>query len=177
MKAWQFRPRSFPPALLLYCLLSFGLLIPWLGFYWDDWPSIYYLHVLGPSGFIAAFAGDRPSLGWFFMLTSTIFGQSTIAWQVFGLLARWSCSLALWWLLRSLWPGHSRQATWVALLFAAYPGFLQQYIAVTYSHTWTVLALFFTSLGAMIWAYRRPRFYWPLMALGQYRRFLLGCRP
>ena len=165
MKAWQFRPRSFPFALLIYCLLSFGLLIPWLGFYWDDWPSIYYLHVLGPRGFIDAFAGDRPSLGWFFMVTSTIMGESTLAWQVFGLLARWWCSLALWWLLRSLWPGHIRQVTWVALLFAAYPGFLQQYIAVTYSHTWTVLAFFFVSLGAMLWAIRQPRFFWPLMAL------------
>ena len=165
MKAWQFRPRSFPSALLLYCVLSFGLLIPWLGFYWDDWPSIYYLHVLGPRGFIDAFAGDRPSLGWFFMLTSTIVGESTFGWQVFGLLARWLSSLALWWTLRTLWPGHARQATWVALLFAAYPGFLQQYIAVTYSHTWIVLALFFISLGTMLWAIRQPRFFWPLMAL------------
>jgi len=165
MRTWQFRPRTFPLALLIYCLISFGLLIPWLGFYWDDWPSIYYLHVLGPKGFIQAFAGDRPLLGWFFMLTSAIFGKSTLSWQIFGLLSRWLASLALWWVLRSLSPERPRQATLVAMLFAAYPGFLQQYIAVTYSHTWMVLAAFFLSLGTMILALRRRRWFWPLMAL------------
>jgi hypothetical protein len=165
MKIGQFRPRSVPAALLIYCILSFGLLIPWLGFYWDDWPSIYYLHVLGPRGFIDAFASDRPSLGWLFMTTSAVIGQSTLGWQLFGLLTRWLCSLSLWGLLRFLWPDHSRQVTWVALLFAAYPGFLQQYIAVTYSHTWLVLCLFFVSLTLMIAALRTRKWFWPWMTL------------
>ena len=165
MKNRHFRPSTAPLALLIYCLISFGLLIPWLGFYWDDWPSIYYLHVLGPRGFIDAFATDRPPLGWLFMLTSSILGESMLAWQIFGLLSRWLSSLALWWTLKSLWPGYNRQATWVALLFAAYPGFLQQYIAVTYSHTWLVLAAFLFSLGTMIWAIRKPGYFWPLIVL------------
>ena len=165
MKNRHFRPSTAPLALLIYCLISFGLLIPWLGFYWDDWPSIYYLHVLGPRGFIDAFATDRPPLGWLFMLTSSIMGESRLAWQIFGLLSRWLSSLALWWTLKSLWPEYQRQATWVALLFAAYPGFLQQYIAVTYSHTWLVLAAFLFSLGTMIWANRKPGYFWPLTAL------------
>jgi hypothetical protein len=154
-----------PLALLVYCLISFGILIPWLGFYWDDWPSIYTLHVLGPIGFIQAFSVDRPTLGWLFMVTSAIFGQSTLAWQVFGLVTRWLSSLALWWTLREVWPQHPRQTAWTALLFAAYPGFLQQYIAVTYSHTWLVLAAFFVSLGTMLWAVRNPQRFWPLMAI------------
>ena len=165
MQTWLFRPRSVPIALLVYCLISFGILIPWLGFYWDDWPSIYYLHVFGPTGFIKAFSIDRPTLGWLFMVTSTIFGQSALAWQIFGLTTRWLSSLALWWMLRELWPQHPRQAAWTALLFAAYPGFLQQYIAVTYSHTWLVLAAFFVSLGTMLWAIRDPRRFWLLMAV------------
>jgi hypothetical protein len=165
MQTWHFRSRSVPFALLIYCLISFGILIPWLGFYWDDWPSIFYLHVLGPKGFIQAFSVDRPTLGWLFMATSAIFGQSTLAWQIFGLAARWLSSLALWWTLRELWPQQPRQAAWTALLFAAYPGFLQQYIAVTYSHTWLVLAAFFVSLGTMLWAIRDSKRFWPLMAI------------
>jgi hypothetical protein len=165
MQTWHFRPRTVPFALLIYCLISFGLLIPWLGFYWDDWPSIYYLHVFGPRGFIEAFSVDRPTLGWLFMVTSAIFGQSTLAWQFFGLAARWLSSLALWWTLRELWPQHPRQAVWTTFLFAAYPGFLQQYIAVTYSHTWLVLAAFFVSLGTMLWAIRYSKRFWPLMAV------------
>ena len=35
---------------LLVCLLGYGLLIPWLGFYWDDWrPAVWVAHSLGPA--------------------------------------------------------------------------------------------------------------------------------
>ncbi len=160
MRTWQFRPRTVPFALLLYCILSFGLLIPWLGFYWDDWPTVYTLHVLGPGGFIDAFSGDRPSLGWLFMVTTAILGKSTLAWQIFGLLTRWLACLALLWALRLIWPNATRQVTWTAFLFAAYPGFLQQYIALTYSHSWIVLAAFFASLGSMLLSLRDPQRFW-----------------
>lgn len=164
MKNLTFRTRSAPPALLFFCLVSFGLMIPWLGFYWDDWPSVWYLHLLGPIGFKDVFAIDRPLLGWIFMATTSIFGESTLGWQLFGILARWGSSLALWWTLRLLWPQRTREVTYVALLYAVYPGFLQQYISVTYSNTWIILIAFFLSLGLMIWAVRRPRLNWLLMA-------------
>jgi len=136
-----------------------------LGFYWDDWPSIYYLHEFGPSGFLKVFAEDRPLLGWLFALTTSIVGQSTVAWQVFGLLTRWLCGVSLWGFLRALWPERTRLALWVALLFTAYPTFQQQYIAVTYSHDWLILAGFFFSFTLMIWAVRSTRWKLPLLAL------------
>jgi len=154
---------SAPLALLAICLISFGLLIPWLGFYWDDWPTIWYLHLLGPAGFRDVFAVDRPLLGWLFMVTTSIFGESTSGWQFFGLLTRWITSLALWWTLRQLWPKRSLQVTWIALLFAVYPGFKQQYISVTYSNTWIIYTTYFLSVGLMIWAVRKPRWGWFLM--------------
>ncbi|HEX9028227.1 MAG TPA: hypothetical protein VF823_03555, partial [Anaerolineales bacterium] len=139
-------------------------MIPWLGFYWDDWPSVWYLHLLGPIGFKDVFAIDRPLLGWIFMVTTSIFRESTVGWQLFGIVARWGSCLALWWALRLLWPHNTREVTYVALLYAIYPGFLQQYISVTYSNTWVILIAFFISLGLMIWAIRRPNLKWPLMA-------------
>jgi hypothetical protein len=162
MKQITFGQRSIPIALLLTCYLAFGLLIPWLGFYWDDWPSIWYLHSFGSTSFKDIFAYDRPLLGWLFMLTTPMVGESPFAWQVFGVLTRWLCSLSFWWLLLFIWPRHVRQATWAALLFAVYPGFRQQFIAVTYSHDWIVMALFFISLALMVWAVRRPGWFWPL---------------
>lgn len=155
--------RTFPFALLLLCFISFGLLIPWLGFYWDDWPAIWFLHLFGPAGFGEVFAVDRPLLGWIFMLTTRLFGESTLGWQFFGLLTRWASCLAFWWLLRGVWPRRAEQAIWATLLFAIYPGFRQQYISVTYSNGWILLASFLLSLGWMIWAIRKPRWYWPLM--------------
>lgn len=153
---------SVPLALFFACLLSFGLLIPWLGFYWDDWPAIWFLHFLGPSGFVDVFASDRPLLGRLFWLTTSVLGESTIGWQLFGFLTRWASSLALWWILRVLWPSRPQTAAWIALLFALYPGFGQQFIAVTYSHVFIILTVFFLSMVSMILALRKRRWFWPL---------------
>jgi len=159
-QAWR-----IPLALLVLNLFCFGLLIPWLGFYWDDWPSIWFLHFLGPQGFAQVFASDRPLLGWFFQLTTSLLGESIIAWQVFGFITRWLSSLAFWWALRGLWPQHERLATWAAVLFAVYPGFGQQFIAVTYSHVFILLALALFSLGAMLRAARQTSLFWGWLAV------------
>ncbi len=144
-----------PVMLLLVCLLAFGLQIPWLGYYWDDWPGAWFLHRLGPAGFTQVFSVDRPALGWLFMLTTALIGKSTLGWQLLGVLARWLSCLALWRLLRAVWPERITQATWVTLLFAVYPGFKQQHIAMTYSHDWLIMAGFFLSLTLQIWAVRK----------------------
>ena len=163
LKKFHFPVWTIPIALLAICLLSYGVLSPWLGFYWDDWPSIWYLHVFGPSGFKDVFAIDRPLLGRLFMLTTPFLGESTFAWQIFGILTRWTSSLALWWTLRQIWPRRTREATWVAMLFTVYPGFTQQFISVTYSHVLIILSVFLLSIGAMIWALRKPAWFWPLI--------------
>ncbi len=165
MKKFALPLWSVPLALLGLCLISFGVLAPWLGFYWDDWPSIWYLHLLGPAGFLKVFALDRPALGWLFTLTSSLLGTSPLAWQLFGVLTRWLSCVALWWALRTIWPRNTREVTWVALLYAVYPGFQQQYIAVTYSHDWLILTLFFSSFGLMALALRQPRRFWLYMGV------------
>ncbi len=162
MKYFLSNSRYFPLTLFILCMVSFGLLIPWLGFYWDDWPSIWYLHFLGPSGFVDVFAIDRPLLGRLFWLTTSILGESTLSWQLFGFTTRWLSALALWWTLRSVWPDNTREVSYAAILFAVYPGFSQQFISVTYSHIFLILAVFFVSLGMMVWAMRKPRYFWIL---------------
>lgn len=44
-------------------VLAYGLLIPWMGFYWDDWPFAWFLKFLGPAEFIEMFRPFRPFLG------------------------------------------------------------------------------------------------------------------
>lgn len=153
---------SVPFGLLILAVLSYGILIPWLGFYWDDWPSIWFLHFLGPSGFEEVFSSDRPLLGQLFKLSSSLLGENPVAWQSFGLLTRWLSCIALWWMLSALWPEKIVQSTWVVFLYLVYPGFNQQFISVTYSHVFIVLTIFWLSMGAMIWAIRKPKYFWPL---------------
>jgi hypothetical protein len=165
IKNFRFPGWTVPFFLLILCIISFGVLIPWLGVYWDDWPTIWYLHLLGPAGFKDVFAIDRPMLGSIFTVITSLVGQSPPAWQVFSILARWASCLALWGTLLALWPKNIRQASWVVLLYAVYPGFMQQYISVTYSGTWIILTAFFLSLGLMIWAVRRPRGAWLMIVV------------
>ncbi len=155
---------SVPIALLILVLLSYGLRILSLGFYWDDWPYLWFFDRLGPQGIIQAFAGDRPFLSFIYILCLTAFGHSTLAWQIFGLLARWLCSLGLWWALSLTWPGQKHKATWVVILFTIYPGFTQQWISVIYGQAFFLFAALFFSIGITLWLARRKTKRWGLVA-------------
>ena len=61
--------------LLVVCVLAYGLLIPTLGYYWDDWPYAWINHMYGPSGYPDYVALDRPYSAWIFMLLTTILGD------------------------------------------------------------------------------------------------------
>jgi hypothetical protein len=130
-----------------------------MGLYWDDWPSLWFLHFWGPKIFPLAFSIDRPVQGWLFVLTTTIFGESLFGWQIFGIIARWLSGIALGWMLLSLWPRRRFQVLGVTILFLVYPGFLSQNIAITYGHQFLIMGLFLVSFGTMIWSIRRPARY------------------
>jgi hypothetical protein len=142
-------------ALLFTSILAHGLLIPWLGFYWDDWPTVWFLNRFGSSVYSAAYGVDRPALGWLFTVTTTLIGQSALAWQIFGILTRWAACLSLWAMLRAVWPLRKIETAWVAFLFAIYPGFRQHPIALTYSADWIAICLFFLSFWLMLKAVRQ----------------------
>jgi hypothetical protein len=162
---YRFPIWTVPIALLMVCLASYASMPSKLGLYWDDWFITWYIHFLGPSSFIEAFGRDRPLLGWLYVAITSLVGESPLAWQVFAIFARWLSCLALWWALRGLWPRRTIQTAMIALLFAVYPGFSQQYIAISYSFHLLVLALTLFSLGLMNWALRISNRFWLLYGL------------
>ena len=153
----HFSPRAVPLGLLFLCLLTFSPLIGWLGFYWDDWPTIWYLHNFGQASFREGFASDRPLLAYVFMLTTTLVGENPLGWQLFGILTRWSSALLFWWTMRLIWPQKSLVTAVMAVIFAIYPGFRQQYISVTYSNGFLVYSLYLFSFPTMLLAQRKTR--------------------
>ena len=133
MKA--FIQKHFPAIILLFfTVLAYGLLIPWLGFYWDDWPLAWFGKTLGPLGYIDVLAVDRPFLTGIYMLTTSFLPMKPIYWQIFALLVRWLCGLSVYWMLTQLWPKAKYQMLWVSLLFTIFPGFKQQPIALIYGN-------------------------------------------
>ncbi len=123
---------AIPGLILLLVLLAYGLLTPWLGFYWDDWPFAWFLRFLGPAEFIEAFRPYRPFLGPIFAVTTALFGGDPFTWQLVGLAIRFFLSLELWFALRLIWPSQKTNLIWVVLLFTVYPGYQQQWVSLTH---------------------------------------------
>lgn len=132
MKNIRFELKTVPAILLGLAILAYGLLIPWVGFYWDDWNFAWISHFLGPGEFLPAFQPFRPFLGPIFAVTTSIFRESVIAWQIFGLLVRFAVACAAWWSLNQVWPAHKRQVLIVSLFMLIFPGYGQQWVAFTH---------------------------------------------
>ncbi len=148
--------RSFPVVLLLVCLAAFSILILSLGFYWDDWPWIWFFHVKGLAGLLEIDRSFRPLAGVVLAFGGLLAGEHPAGWQLYALFWRWAAALCLWWALRKTWPSNPVQVAWVALFFLVYPGFSQQFVAVNTSRHLAPLAVFFLSIGLMLQASHQP---------------------
>lgn len=166
-----------PAVLLALCAVSFALLIPSLGFYWDDWPSLVIDKLQGLQGFEEFFRLDRPTTYVSYVLLMPLLGTNPAAWQIFTLLLRWLTAVLVWWALRKLWPDSGSLPLWTACLFAVHPIFRQQPVALTYHQLWMEYAFYVLSIGAMIAAVRQPRRYllWTVVGvIGLVLNFLIS---
>src|SRR5512142_2290628 len=101
--------------ILLVTLVAYGVLIPQLGFYRDDWYLFSTAQSQGSAGVIALFQIDRPLVGYFYALGIQVLGMSPLAWQVATLFVRLAGSLAFLWLLRLIWSGRRMETLAAAL--------------------------------------------------------------
>src|SRR6266478_2418797 len=86
----RFSSRSVPLALLAVCVLAFGLLIPWLGFYHDEWLFVYYASMRGSHGLTDLFNYLGHPLGaWSYILGFALLGENPLAWHLYALVWRW----------------------------------------------------------------------------------------
>jgi len=158
-----------PVGLLVLLGISFGPLIPALGFYWDDWPVILTAQLHGTDGFWRFFEYNRPFSAWIYIVTFPIMGTKPLHWQIFALALRWLTCVGLWWALTLTWPRQKHLTAWIVFLFAIYPIFAQQSISVAYTQHWVSYLLFTISLGGMLLAqrlsHRGSRWYWPVVFL------------
>lgn len=139
--------------LLFLAILAYGLLIPKLGFYWDDFPLVWIINRLGWDGLQRYYSYDRPFLGVLTGLTSWFLGTTQPwLWHLFAIFWRWTATLAFWKLLRQLWPKLPQVALWAGIFFLLYPGFRQQWVSLAYGHYFLVLTLFFVSFNLNLWS-------------------------
>ncbi len=85
----------------------------------------------GADSIIDLFSIDRPFMGYTYDLTYRLLGNSPIPWQVYAFVLKTLGALAVFGIVRLIWPGQRPAATGAALLFLIYPGFLGQPNAAT----------------------------------------------
>ncbi len=159
---------NLPPWLIFpaVSLFAFGLFVPHLGFYWDDWPIMFFLHNHNFTGLITYYSFDRPLAAYIAIGASLLAGSSIILWQIFLVVLRCLTAIAVWKALSLLLPKQTLLSGAAALLFLVYPGYDTQPMVSTYAH-WTTYLFFFVSLIATGNALRSPkkRVLWTVIAL------------
>jgi hypothetical protein len=118
----------------LTTIVTYGLLIPQLGYYRDDWYFAWTGMMQGPAGIVDLFKIDRPFMGVIYAFEYIILGNSPLSWHLYALFLKLVGAFAFLWLLRLMWPEKRIMTTFITLLFVIYPGFLQQPNANTFQN-------------------------------------------
>ena len=127
------QPQKYIPAVFAsITLIAYGLLLPFTGFYWDDWPFAWIARFLGPSEFIPAFAPFRPFLGPIFYFTTSLVPPVPLYWQIFALIIRFILGISAWWMFKQIWPTRPRIALISAFFILIFPGYSQHWVAFTH---------------------------------------------
>lgn len=151
---------KFIPFIILG-ILAYGLLVPWLGYYYDDWPFAWISHRLGSVEFLPAFRPYRPFLGPLFVITTSILGEQPWIWHLSNIIIRILLSICSYWSLKQIWPTDREKIFWVSLLFLINPGFNQQWVSMTHMNQAFIphLAQIF-SFGLMIFIPKKSNIKW-----------------
>jgi hypothetical protein len=146
-------------------ILAYGIFVPWLGYYGDDWPGIYNLVTGGLPAMVDYQSFDRPIWGWISGIEHQVIGDRPVGWHIYAALTRYVSAIALWFLCRQIWPKRQIEGAAVALLFLVYPGILQESRGFTYGTIWLQLALFIFSLVLMVKSVRTKQYKITLMMM------------
>ena len=150
LAAIKFNENLTPLAFLLVSIAGFGLLANRLGYYQDDWPYIFYAFNKGISSLtIEMYYDSRPNAAWMYIGLFKLLGFNPMAWHITALVTRWLTASMLWYFLKRVWSGHSREVTLAIFIFLIHPFFLIQSYAVNSMLYWGGFLFFALSLYLM----------------------------
>jgi len=153
-------------ALMLICLAAYAPLLPFNGFYGDEWQIVYEYMLHKSAGLITYLYYDgHPLAALSYVFSFNLLGAHPFAWQVYSLTLRLLSILAFWMVLRRVWPQRPRETWMVALLFAIYPQFHLQAQAVAYFEVWLSYIFLWLSFYFSIRSLQEPRRFWAFTLL------------
>jgi hypothetical protein len=150
-----------PVALMLICLAAYAPLLPFTGFYGDEWQMVYEYIVHQGAGLATYLYYDgHPLATWGYVLSFNLLGVQPWAWQLYSLVLRLLSILGFWMVLRRVWPQKPREIWMAAVLFALYPQFHLQAQAVAYYEVWLSFIFLWLSFYFSIRSLQEPQRFW-----------------
>jgi len=160
------QPWVFPLVLLPVGGVAYGLMIPNLGFYWDDWESVFLKSLNNPSlSFSFNYYAERPFSALSYLAFFQFLKETPLAWQVLALLLRWGGILLLNYTLNAVWLERQTMHRWIGLLLFVFPGYLEQSVSAAFNPHLTALFLFSASLWMTLMAIKQRKLFWLWMPL------------
>ena len=166
LKNFSLSEKTIPWFFFLTTVWAFGLLIPWLGFYQDDWHHIYYFsqgEVEGLKQFL--FTDSRPFAFLVYAPFFKILGVNPAGWHISVLILRFLIAFSFWEILNIVWKEEQKRNAIVALFFLIYPAFLLQPMSVMFALHWAMYLVYMLSIWAMLKALDNPRYFSILMVI------------
>jgi len=158
------KPWFYPFALLLVGLIAYGLMIPRLGFYWDDWEAVFLNNLHHPAISFQYYA-ERPFSAIAYLILFPISKMTPMVWQLVALLLRWLGILLIYFTLNAIWPKHIWRNRWIGALLFVFPGYLNQPVSVAFSQHLITFVLFAFSLFLTVLAIKDRKLFWLWMPL------------
>ena len=162
-----FRNETFVAILLIFLttLITYGVSIPGLGYYHDDWYVLWSGQARGAESLIPLFSTDRPFMGVVYSVIYRFLGDSIMGWHLYALLWRFIGGLAFFWILRLVWPNQKYTTTLMTVLFLVYPGFLSQPNANTKQNHLYGFGTALLSIALMLQSLKTPRAAWKIICM------------
>ena len=149
--------------ILLTTVITYGISIPQLGYYHDDWFVLWSGQMRGAESLIPLFSTDRPFMGVIYSVLYRFLGDSIVDWHLYALLWRFIGALAFFWILRLLWPNQKYLTTLMTVLFIIYPGFLSQPNANTKQNHLYGFGTALLSMALMLQAMKTSKLGWKIV--------------
>jgi hypothetical protein len=147
-------------------ILAYGLFIPTLGLFGDDWPHLWVFHMFGLDGISRLVMWDRPFSAWVYWLIAPLAGENIWVYHVYLLLIRWVGAVLFYLVIKEIIPNSQPVPLWSAVFFLIYPGFRQQPQPLEFILHFTVLGLLLFSFWCMFSAFKSSKYSWLFQGLG-----------
>jgi hypothetical protein len=157
--------------LLAVAFLAYGIMLPSLGLFGDDWPHLWVNHMFGLDGISKLVMWDRPFSAWVYWLIAPLAGDNIWGYHVYLLLIRWVGSVLFYFVVKEIMPDSQPVPFWSAVFFLLYPGFRQQPQPLEFILHFTVLGLLLLSFLCMLRARKTKGHVWLYQIIGAVTSF------